>query len=74
MLTAKRTLNIAELGAKFRPTRMGSHVVHLIGTDDPVYRALCGKKPRRTSARVAEGEVTCFDCVVRYERGDKVCV
>ena len=66
----KRTVPVAGLSPLFRPTMMGSRVVHLVGTQDPVFRALCGKKPRRSTTQAKEGHVTCFDCVVRYERGE----
>jgi hypothetical protein len=73
-LEEKRSIPVTGLSPLFRPTMMGSRVVHLVGTQDSVFRALCGKKPRRSTTQPKEGDVTCFDCVVRYERGDKTSV
>ncbi|MNS42039.1 hypothetical protein D3C72_744090 [compost metagenome] len=70
----KRIVPIAGLSPLLRPTMMGSKVVHLVGTQDSVHRALCGKKPRRATSHPKEGHITCFDCVVRYDRGDMVSV
>jgi hypothetical protein len=69
----KRSIPIAGLAPHFRPTTMGSRVIHLVGTNDPVFRALCGKKPRRATSQPKEGDITCFDCIQRYERGDTMC-
>lgn len=70
----KRTIPIEGLSPLVRPTMMGSRVVHLVGTKDSVIRALCGKKPRRATTQPKEGEVTCFDCVMRHERGEMTSV
>jgi hypothetical protein len=74
LMEEKRTIPIAGLSALLRPTMMGSQVVHLVGTQDSVHRALCGKKPRRATTHPKEGNVTCFDCVVRLERGEMTSV
>lgn len=69
-MDGKPSIPIAELSPKVRPTMMGSRVVHLVGSEEIPFRALCGKRPRKSITQPKEGEVTCFDCVMRYQRGE----